>query len=73
MSLLRFASILSALVIIAAFPAKDSIRQIDFKNFTYPWDDDPNPLDGWHWISSIPTTNLVNSSEAEIVTQRAYC
>jgi hypothetical protein len=61
MCLLRFASILSALLIVAGLPAKDSIRQIDFKNFTYPWDDDPNPLDEWHWISSISTTKVTLS------------
>jgi hypothetical protein len=51
MCLLRFASILSALVIFTALPAKDSIRQIDFKNFSYPWDN-------WHWITSMPTARV---------------
>ena len=61
MGLFRSASILSALIIVLALPAKDSIRQIDFKNFTYPWDDDPSPSDDWHWISSISTTKVTLS------------
>src|SRR5580658_10453514 len=45
MRLLRFASILSALVIVAPLPAETSIRQIDFKNFAYSFQSKTNATD----------------------------
>lgn len=58
---LRPALIILALMIVVVLPANNSIRKIDFKNFTYPWDDDPNPLDSWHWMSSVSTTKVTLS------------
>ena len=36
----------------------DSIRQIDFKNFAYPWGNPGGPLEHWHWIPSSPSTKV---------------
>jgi hypothetical protein len=47
---------------VAALPQTKSIRQIDFKNFAYPWDGGGDPLQNWHWISSIPSTKVKLSS-----------
>jgi hypothetical protein len=35
------------------------IRQIDFKNFMYAWDDPPDDVPGtWHWITSSPQSRI---------------
>lgn len=35
------------------------IRQIDFKNFTYAWDNPINGVPGsWHWITSSPQSRI---------------
>jgi len=36
-----------------------SIRQIDFRNFTYAWDDAPGPFDTtWRWLDSSPESQI---------------
>jgi len=46
---------------IVARPQQNGIRQIDFKNFAYPW---TNESDGggttyWHWIRSAPRLTII--------------
>jgi hypothetical protein len=41
-------------------PKSDDIRRIDFKNFSFPWDEgigDSVPSD-WHWISPLPQSRI---------------
>jgi hypothetical protein len=49
-----------AIVVLGA----DSIRQIDFKNFTYPWGNPGGPLERWHWIPSSPSNKVRLTSGA---------
>jgi len=46
------------MLVVASPRGTSSIRQIDFKNFTYPWDGGGAPADQWHWIDSIPSTTV---------------
>jgi hypothetical protein len=55
---LRSAPLALALLIFAALPRISSVRQIDFKNFAYPWDGGGSPLEDWFWMNSIPSTNV---------------
>jgi hypothetical protein len=57
-SLVRLASVALAIYVIAASPHPSSIRQIDFRNFAYPWDGGSPPEDLWHWIDSAPSTTV---------------
>src|SRR6266699_3811104 len=57
-NLLRSAPVVLAMLIFAALPRTSSVRQIDFKNFAYPWEGAGGPLEDWHWISSIPSTKV---------------
>ena len=57
-SLLRFASVALAILLVTAPPHINSVRQIDFKNFAYPWHGGGPPADLWHWIDSIPSTKV---------------
>jgi hypothetical protein len=43
---------------------KSKIRQVDFKNFTYEWNDATGegvPED-WHWIASLPKTRIATTN-----------
>jgi hypothetical protein len=35
---------------IVAAPGGESIRQVDFKNFVFPWGNPGSPLETWHWL-----------------------
>jgi hypothetical protein len=58
---------MAVLVSVASLPSasskKASIRQIDFKNFSIPWDDEtaapPSDLEPlWHWLDRIPEPRI---------------
>jgi len=49
---------IAMLAVAIVVSAKYSIRQIDFNNFAYPWGNPGGPLEGWHWISSSPSTKV---------------
>jgi hypothetical protein len=55
---LRSASVILALMAVAAIPHVSSLRQVDYKNLAYPWGGGGGPLEDWHWIPSIPTTKV---------------
>jgi hypothetical protein len=46
------------MMLVGAASHTSSIRQIDFKNFAYPWDGGGGSPDEWHWIGSIPSTKV---------------
>ena len=50
------------LLAVATWPiasAQSPIRQIDFRNFSYPWDDSRNVwLDNWRWLDSSPQSQI---------------
>ena len=46
------------LLVVAVPRTTTSIRQIDFRNFAYPWDGAGPPADLWHWIDSVPSTTV---------------
>jgi hypothetical protein len=53
--LLRFATLALAT---AALAQTASIRQVDFRNFVYPWDDSGSSLSGWRWMKPSPRTRI---------------
>lgn len=59
---------LSLLLLTATAPQQNGIRQIDFKNFTYPWDSEEygGPTAEWRWIRLSPRTTIavVNGQHA---------
>jgi hypothetical protein len=61
---LQLAALLAQAIILSAAPQQASIRQIDFKNFTYPWTGEDAPRDYWHWIRlsqrKLTTFQLIN-------------
>jgi len=57
-SLLRFFSLVLATTVTAGLSQKTSIREIDFRNFVYPWDGAGDPLSYWHWISTSSRTRV---------------
>lgn len=57
-SLLRFASVVLATTVTAALTQTSSIRQIDFRNFVYPWDEPGGPASDWHWMSTPSRTHV---------------
>jgi hypothetical protein len=55
---LSLALLLMPIVVGPAAPTRSPIRQIDFRNFTYTWDD-PVPLDTtWRWLDSSPESEI---------------
>lgn len=52
---LRFASMAVAVLVVVTPPRPRSIREIDFRNFTFPWNGGAEPENSenpWHWIAS---------------------
>lgn len=54
--MLRGAAVLCAILIASSATAQISgVRQIDFRNFTYPWDEPPLGVPGsWQWLRQTP-------------------
>lgn len=50
-----------AAAILVLTPRSNSIRQVDFKNFVYPWEGGGSPPEHWHWIGKIPSTTVALS------------
>jgi hypothetical protein len=57
-TVLRFTSLVLATTVIVALPQRSSIRQIDFRNFVYPWDEPDGPPSEWHWMSTSSRTHV---------------
>jgi hypothetical protein len=61
--LLLFLTVLLAIGTTATIPRnKNAIRQVDFKNFVYPWEEPGYVPSNWNWISPAPgeTVRLIN-------------
>lgn len=60
-SILRAASLAVVMLLVVSLPRPSSIRQVDFRNFAYPWNGgrEPENLENpWHWIESIPSKTV---------------
>jgi hypothetical protein len=56
---LRLLALLIAIVCAVSLEsASKSIREVDFKNFAYPFGNPGSPLEHWHWIPSIPSDKV---------------
>jgi hypothetical protein len=62
---IRIAVFLMILAAVATATAQNSkIRQVDFKNFTYAWNDATGEgvPESWHWITPLPKTRITTVS-----------
>jgi len=55
--------LLAATALSRGAPKGTDIRSIDFKNFSFPWDDDvaaapSERVTPWHWIDSVPQSRI---------------